>query len=101
MITIDLQQHRMPNSHILCGKTFGVQVREKLKLDEIDKTIQQVVIIIPDDIWSLNSSYFTGVFEKSIYHLGEENFRKKYLFQFSNRYIKENIEQGIADILDF
>ncbi len=31
--------------------------------------------------------------------LGEEKFRKKYLFQCSNNYVLENIEQGIEDIL--
>lgn len=99
MITINLQQYRNPNSRILCGKTFGIQVRKKMKLDDIDKTEEQVTITIPDDIWSLNPSYFIGVFEKSIHYLGEENFRKKYLFQCSNDFIKENIEQEIEDIL--
>lgn len=101
MITINLQQYKIPNSKILSGRDFGTQVRQKLKLDEIDKTEEQVIIVIPDDIWSLNSSYFIGVFEKSIHYLGEENFRKKYLFQYSNNYILENIEQGIADIIGF
>jgi len=38
MITINLQQYRVPNSKILFGRDFGTQVRNKLKLDEIDKT---------------------------------------------------------------
>lgn len=100
MITINLQQYRVPNSKILRGKNFGTQIRNKLKLDEIDKTEEQVIIIIPSDIWSLNSSYFIGMFEKSILLLGEEKFRKKYLFQYSNNYILENIEQGIEDTLN-
>lgn len=99
MITIDLQQYRNPNSKILSDRKFGMQVRKKMKLDEIDKTEEQVIIIIPGDIWALNSSYFIGIFEKSVHYLGEENFRKKYLFQCSNNYILENIEQGIKDIL--
>ena len=53
MITINLQQYRNPNSRILYGKTFGIQVRKKMKLDEIDKIEEQVTITIPDDIWSL------------------------------------------------
>ena len=100
MIRIDLQQYRVQNSKILFGRDFGAQVRNKLKLDEIDKTEEQVTIIIPNDIWSLNSSYFIGMFEKSILLLGEEKFRKKYLFQCSNNYILENINQGIDDILN-
>ena len=100
MITINLQQYRIPNSKILYGKDFGIQARRKLKLDEIDKAEEQVTIIIPDDIWSLNSSYFIGMFEKSVLLLGEEKFRKKYLFQCSNNYILENINQGIDDILN-
>ena len=41
MITINLQQYRIPNSKILYGKDFGIQARRKLKLDEIDKTEEQ------------------------------------------------------------
>lgn len=100
MITIDLQQYRIPNSKILFGRDFGAKVREKLKLDKIDKTEEQVTITIPNDIWALNSSYFIGMFEKSVQCLGEEKFRKKYLFQCSNYYILANIEQGIEDILN-
>ena len=64
MITINLQQYRIPNSKILYGKDFGIQARRKLKLDEIDKTEEQVTIIIPNDIWSLNSSYFRECLSK-------------------------------------
>lgn len=100
MITIDLKQYRIPNSKILSGRNFGMQVRKNMKLDEIDKIEEQVTIIIPSDIWSLNSSYFIGLFEKSIHYLGEEKFRRKYLFQCSNNYILENIEQSIEDIIN-
>jgi hypothetical protein len=99
MITINLQQYRIPNSKILSGRDFGIQLRQKLELDKIDNIEEQVTIIIPSDIWALNSSYFIGVFGKSILMLGEEKFRKKYLFQCSNNYVLENIEQGIEDIL--
>jgi len=94
MIKIDLQQYKNSNSKILSGKNFGMQVRKKLELDKIDNIEEQVTIIIPSDIWALNSSYFIGVFGKSILMLGEENFRKKYLFQCSNNYILENIEHS-------
>ena len=99
MITINLQQYRIPNSKILSGRDFGIQLRQKLELDKIDNIEEQVTIIIPSDIWALNSSYFIGVLGKSILMLGEEKFRKKYLFQCSNNYVLENIEQGIEDIL--
>ena len=42
MITINLQQYRIPNSKILFGRDFGAKVREKLKLDKIDKTEGQI-----------------------------------------------------------
>ena len=42
MITINLQQYRIPNSKILFGRDFGAKVREKLKLDKIDKTEEQI-----------------------------------------------------------
>lgn len=64
MIRIDLQQYRVQNSKILFGRDFGAQVRNKLKLDEIDNTGEQVTIIIPNDIWSLNSSYFRECLSK-------------------------------------
>ena len=50
MITINLQQYRIPNSKILSGRDFGIQLRQKLELDKIDNIEEQVTIIIPSDI---------------------------------------------------
>ena len=55
MITINLQQYRIPNSKILSGRDFGIQLRQKLELDKIDNIEEQVTIIIPSDIWAFNS----------------------------------------------
>lgn len=67
MITINLQQYKNSNSKILSGRDFSIQVRQKMKLDEIDKTEEQVTIIIPSDIWAFNSSCFIGIFGKKVF----------------------------------
>ena len=82
---------------IFSGRNLGAEVREKLRLDEIDVRDCIVNIIVPKETWTINSSYFLGLFNKSISFLGEENFREKYKFVTDSKLILMDIESGIED----
>ena len=78
------------------GRPEGEKARKDLKLDEFDKNDESIEIIIPDDTLSVNSSFFSGMFQKSLKELGEEEFRKKYIFKCNKKLIIEvNIEKNI------
>ena len=84
---------------VLSGRDKGEQLREFFLLDSLDKVIKGVTIVyIPDDIYSISSGYFLGLFGKSIRCLGELNFRKRYHFVCENCLLS-NIDDGIKQAL--
>ena len=70
---------------VYIGRPKGEATRKKFRLDEIDRSETQVIIEIPDDIYSINSSYFLGMFGPSIKFAGSrEAFLKKFKFSASD-----------------
>lgn len=86
------------NDIVLSGRERGEELREKLDLDknEVDNTI--IEIEIPDEVCSINSSYFLGAFGDSIRKFGKDKFLKKYIF-LCDEIIRESIEDGISSAL--
>lgn len=98
MLTIDLKQY-IQNKKVLSGRDNGVNLRKKLEIDKKENENDEIKIIIPQDVFALNSSYFLGWLGKSVRNLGKENFEKKYHFE-CNEIVKLNIEDGINDALN-
>ena len=83
---------------VLSGVELGGAARKAYKLDERDKQGEKVGIIVPDYIYSVNSSYFSALFQKSLKTLGEKKFREQYIFE-CDEIIRRNIETGIFNIV--
>lgn len=81
------------------GVDLGVTARKAFNLDLLDSQENIVAIQIPDEVYSVNSSFFSGMFQKSIKTLGEKVFRERYLFECDD-IIKMNIENGIYNIVN-
>lgn len=85
---------------IVSGRQLGIDQRNKLKLDQIDKDQKKYNIIIPKNIISLNPSFFLGLFGESIRKLGnQENFLSKYNFS-AGESIMMSVYDGIRDALN-
>lgn len=68
------------------------------RLDELDQDPDVLVVVhVPPDTISVNSSFFREMFGDSIRALGEEEFRRKYVFV--GRNIENTIEESIVDAL--
>lgn len=98
MRKINLSKYRGSNSRVLSGREQGKDVRRKLNLDEIDYKRESVMIIIPEDTLSLNTSFFLGLFGASVRTLGEDEFRKVYQFECKD-IIRRSIDDGIIRAL--
>lgn len=100
-VKINLEKYMEDGAKVLSGRDAGISARERENLEELDNQLILGTIcdvIIPTQLWSLNSSFFLGFFGPSVRTLGEEMFRKKYNFQYNgNERIKDDIEQGIKD----
>lgn len=98
MIKYNMENYKKEKSRVFSGRTEGNKVRERLKLDELDNKPEEVILSFPEDIISLNSSFFLGAFGPSVRKLGKENFKSKYKFECSE-FIKRSIEDGIERAL--
>ena len=98
MKSIDLNMIAGKQYKVLSGVELGEKAREIFKLDDEDMDSDVVTIKIPEEVYSVNSSFFSGVFQKSIKRLGEKKFREKYIFE-CDEVIKLNIENGIFNIV--
>ena len=88
---IELGEYRTQGTLVFAGRARGKQVRARVGLDEADQRGELVEIRIPEDIFSITSSFFLGMFGPSIQKLGKEQFVKQYTF------VGKNIDQIIDD----
>ncbi len=105
MNKLNLHNYRNSGSKIFSGRDNGIEARKKLNLDKLDKSPGQITISIPKDTWSINSSFFGGLFESSVITLREKGFKEKYIFKFDDgtplsKELEENILEGIHDSLN-
>lgn len=96
-VRIDLDSYRDPRSRIFSGRARGEQVRLAAKLPELDISTDRVEIHVPEDVFSVTSSFFLGMFRDSINTLGEEGFRKK--FSFAGKNIQRVVDESIREAL--
>ena len=64
------------------NKSFSI-ASEKYKLEELEKNNQEIIIIIPEKIVTMNRSFFLGFFEIIIERLGKAKFESIYKFKCS------------------
>jgi hypothetical protein len=98
-IIVDLANHRSKNSRVYSGRPRGRLVRKELKLDTLDKDNSIYEFLIPLDTFSVNTSFFLGLFGESVRSLSENGFRSKYLFPNAKESILKNINSGIERAL--
>lgn len=92
---IRLEKMLKEGSKILSGRDEGKIARQKTNLEQIDINNDIVKVEVSENIYSINPSFFLGMFSMSYKKLGEDRFREKYQF-ICNDVIRSNIEEGIA-----
>ena len=93
---IDLSKMGGP---LFSGREKGRLNREKFDLDTIDVSDKHVDVIIPDSTYSITSSFFMGLFGKSIRELGDrDKFLDKYRFKMPDKF-RDKVERYIERAL--
>ena len=86
---------------LFSGRQSGQLNRNKYNLDKIDQSDVSIDVLIPEDTYAITSSFFMGLFGKSIRDLGDRNaFVKKYRFKTSERFrgkIEIYIERALRE----
>ena len=99
MDRIDLSVIQSKKYKVLSGVELGKQARKFFKIDDLDAQSTVVTLVVPKDVFSLNSSFFSGLFYDSIVKLKEVGFREKYVFDCTD-IIRKNVENGIFYVLN-
>lgn len=84
--TIDLENFRTKGSKVFTGRDRGRIVRDASKIDDIAINNEEVNIIIPDNIYSINPSFFEELFLNVVIELGREEFLNKFKFKSLGNY---------------
>lgn len=102
-VTVDLTQHRGKDTTLYTGRPEGKRVRVALNLDSLDESKSQINVIVPDGTTSIKSSFFLGLFYKSILKLGLDGFilKYKFIFETGNEDSKLRLQANLARNLNY
>jgi hypothetical protein len=102
--TINLEDFRVKDgqrvSKVFTGRDRGKFVREHSKIDEVEAKYEEVNVIIPDNVYSINPSFFEEFLVNVVKKLGKEAFLKKFKFTSQGDYeFSSPLNQAIDRIL--
>ncbi len=81
-VRIDLAEARTsPQSRVFSGRERGEAARRKFGLAKHDSSDDVVTVVVPTDTYSMNMSFFLGMFGDSVRKLGRDRFFAKYRFE--------------------
>ncbi|MCD0465974.1 DUF4325 domain-containing protein [Flavobacterium sp. ENC] len=97
---IDLSNFRTPGSKVFTGRDRGIVVRNNSKIDELITNSNQIEILVPEDIRSINPSFLEEFLINVVQKLGKANFYKNVFFRTSGKYdIEEDLQEAVDSIL--
>lgn len=95
-VTIDLGKYNGP---VYTGRSRGEHIREFLALDRVDSEHGEVNVLIPDDTYTVTSSFFLGLFGPSVVKAGSKDaFFERFHFK-APPYLRPEMEGYVARAL--
>lgn len=100
--TINLEDFRVVDKEgniakVFTGRDRGRDVRINSNLDAIEAQNNEVVIIIPNNIYAINPSFFEELFINSVLKLGREGFLSKFKFRSEGSF---NFEKPLLEAIE-
>lgn len=87
-------------SKVFTGRDRGKDVRMRSGIDLLETKYDKIKIIIPDNVFSINPSFFEELFVNVVTKLGKEDFLDKFEFNSEGRYNYEKpLNEAIQRIL--
>lgn len=98
--TIKLEDFRTAGAKVFTGRDRGEQVRKDSKIDQIERDHDEVYFVVPDNIYSINPSFFEELFENVVNKLGKADFLNKFKFINEGLYnYQKPLEEAIERLL--
>ncbi len=98
MRSVEISLTKWRTQRVFVGREAGYACREFFKLGELDKVRTEVTVTISEEVYSVNSSFFLGMFGDSIRSLGKDVFRSQY--RFVGKCFSRTLNSGIRLALD-
>ncbi|GGK41309.1 MULTISPECIES: DUF4325 domain-containing protein [Flavobacteriaceae] len=92
-----LEKYRATGSKVFTGRDKGKYVREKSKFDQIEEDSEKVIFVIPDNLFSINPSFFEELLINVVLKLGKKGFFEKFEFRNAGVY---KYEKPLMDAVD-
>lgn len=86
-------------SKVFTGRDRGVVVREKSKIDELENDYENVRIVIPEDIYSINPSFFEELFYNVVKKIGKDEFFQRFEIEYQGYDFSDKLTEAIERIL--
>lgn len=84
-------------SKVFTGRDRGKKVRIESNIDNLEKEFEIVEIFIPENIYSINPSFFEELFVNVVTKLGKDEFLEKFKFTSLGKY---NYEKPLNEAID-
>ena len=84
-------------SKVFTGRDRGKKVRIESNIDNLEKEFETVEIFIPENIYSINPSFFEELFVNVVTKLGKDRFLQKFKFTSLGEY---NYEKPLNEAID-
>ena len=94
---INLEDFRVTGAKVFTGRDRGLYVRTKCNIDELESKNSSMEIIVPNNIYSINPSFFEELFLNVVLKLGRDEFLKKFKFTSQGSY---NYERPLNEAID-
>ncbi|MGJ1265497.1 STAS-like domain-containing protein [Sphingobacterium spiritivorum] len=96
----ELEEYRIPGSKIFTGRDIGLDVKNKSNINVIFEENDHIEFIIPDDLFSINPSFFEELFIDIIQKHGKTVFLSKMNFISLGKYqFQKPLNEAIDRIL--
>jgi hypothetical protein len=77
---INLEDYRVQGAKVFTGRDRGLFVRNQSQIDQIETKFDKIEIIIPNNVYSINPSFFEELFFNVVNKLGKLQFLNKFTF---------------------
>jgi hypothetical protein len=99
-ITLNIGDYRTFGARIFTGRDRGEEVRNKSKINDLVESYDEIQIIVPDDIITINPSFLEELFRDVVIKLGKTIFYEKFKFTCNGPYkIESNLDTAVERIL--
>ena len=82
---------------VFTGRDRGAQVRRDSRIDEIEACNDKVILVIPDQIYSINPSFLEELLKNVVIKLGKKGFYDKFEIRSLGSY---RYEAPLAEAVD-